>query len=100
LISLSQLPSIAAFIDITVATACCRNCPPSLSQLPAVATALYRALIAVAMVSLYDTFAYIREACEAINRHVLDDGESYRVYKSDSKRHILVCKDKSCSFEI
>ena len=52
------------------------------------------------MVALHDTFASITEAREAINRHVLDDGESYRVYKSDSKRHILVCKDKSCSFEI
>jgi hypothetical protein len=52
------------------------------------------------MVALHNTFASIAEACEAINRHVLDDGESYRVYKSDSKRHILVCKDKSCSFEI
>jgi hypothetical protein len=60
------------------------------------------ALIAVAMVSLHDTFASIREAREAINRYVLNDSESYRVYKSDSKRHILVCKDKSsgCSFEI
>jgi hypothetical protein len=52
------------------------------------------------MVSLHDTFASIAEAREAVNRYVLDDGESYRVYKSDSKRHILVCKDKSCSFEI
>jgi hypothetical protein len=67
----------------------------SLSQLPSIA-----ALIAVAIVSLYDTFACIREAREAINRHVLDDGESYQVYKSDSKRYILVYKDKSCSFEI
>jgi len=59
------------------------------------------ALIAIAtMVSLHDTFVSIVEACEAVNRHVLNDGESYRVYKSDSKRHILVCKDKSCSFEI
>ena len=52
------------------------------------------------MVALHDTFASIAEAREAINHHVLDDGKSYRVYKSDSKRHILVCKDKSCSFEI
>jgi len=52
------------------------------------------------MIALYDTFASIVEAREAINRHVLDDGESYRVYKSDVKRHILVCKDKSCSFII
>ena len=53
------------------------------------------------MVAIHDTFASIVEAREAINRYVLDDGKSYRVYKSDSKRHILVCKDKpSCSFEI
>src|SRR5580700_6030160 len=52
------------------------------------------------MIALHDTFASIAEAREAVNRYVLDDGESYRVYKSDSKRHILVCKDKSCSFQI
>ena len=52
------------------------------------------------MVALHDTFASIAEAREAINRHVLNDSESYQVYKSDSKRYILVCKDKSCSFEI
>jgi hypothetical protein len=52
------------------------------------------------MVALYNTFASIAEACEAVNRHVLDDGESYQVYKSDAKRHILVYKDKSCSFII
>ena len=52
------------------------------------------------MVSLYNTFASIIKARKAINYHVLDDGKSYQVYKSDSKRYILVCKDKSCSFEI
>jgi hypothetical protein len=52
------------------------------------------------MVALYDTFATIAEARNAINRHVLDDGESYQVYKTDSKRYILVCKDKICSFKI
>ena len=52
------------------------------------------------MVALYDTFVSIAEAREAINRHVLNDGGSYRVSTSDSKRHILVCKDKSYSFEI
>jgi hypothetical protein len=50
------------------------------------------------MVALYDTFASIAEAREAINCYVLDDGKSYQVYKLDLKRHILVCKDKSCSF--
>jgi hypothetical protein len=29
------------------------------------------------IVALHDTFSSIVEACEAINRHVLDDGESY-----------------------
>jgi hypothetical protein len=52
------------------------------------------------MVALNDTFATIAGAREAINRHVLNDGESYRVYKTDAKRHILLCKDKSCSFTI
>jgi hypothetical protein len=52
------------------------------------------------MIALHDTFASIVEAQEAINRQVLNDSESYRVYKSDAKRHILVCKDKSCSFII
>jgi hypothetical protein len=31
------------------------------------------------MAALNDTFATIAEACEAINRHVLNDGKSYRV---------------------
>jgi hypothetical protein len=52
------------------------------------------------MVALYNTFASIAKACEAINRYVLNNSKSYRVYKSDSKRYILVCKDKSCSFII
>jgi len=43
------------------------------------------------MVAPYNTFASIVEAREAINRHVLDNSESYRVYKLDTKRHILVC---------
>jgi hypothetical protein len=29
------------------------------------------------MVAIYNTFASIVKAYEAINRHVLDDGESY-----------------------
>jgi hypothetical protein len=54
------------------------------------------------MLELGQTFATIQEAREAINRHVLDDGESYKVYKSDSTRHILQCKskDENCSFSI
>ncbi len=44
------------------------------------------------MVALHDTFVSIVEAHEAINRYVLDDGESYQVYKSDSKRYILILR--------
>jgi hypothetical protein len=52
------------------------------------------------MVALYDTFATIAEARDAINCFVLDDSKSYQVYKTDSKCYILVCKDKTCSFAI
>jgi hypothetical protein len=54
------------------------------------------------MLEVGQAFATIKEAKEAINRHVIDDGESYKVYKSDSKRHILQCKskDENCSFSI
>jgi hypothetical protein len=52
------------------------------------------------MLAIGDKFPDIQEAREAINRSVLDDGESYKVYKSDSKRYILQCKDKSCTFSI
>jgi hypothetical protein len=52
------------------------------------------------MVALNDTFATIAEAREAINRRVLNDGKSYKVYKTDTKCHILLCKDSSCSFTI
>jgi hypothetical protein len=63
-------------------------------------TRLQLNLYIATMVALYNTFASIAKACEAINCYVLDDSKSYQVYKSDSKRHILVCKDKSCSFII
>ena len=52
------------------------------------------------MVALHDTFASIVEACEAINRYVLDKGESYKVYKSNKTRHIVVCKDSACNLGI
>jgi hypothetical protein len=35
------------------------------------------------MVALKDTFSTIQEACNAVNCHVLDEGESYKVYKLD-----------------
>jgi hypothetical protein len=47
------------------------------------------------MVALHDTFASIVEAREAINRHVLDDGESYGVYKSDTNAISLFAKTRA-----
>jgi uncharacterized protein (DUF2344 family) len=52
------------------------------------------------MLAIGDKFPNIQEAQEAINRSILNDGELYKVYKSDSKRHILQCKERSCTFSI
>ena len=52
------------------------------------------------MVVFYNTFASIVEVCKAINCYILNNSKSYQVYKLDSKRYILVYKDKSCSFKI
>ena len=52
------------------------------------------------MVTLNDVFSTIEEAKEAINRHILNEGESYKVYKSDSRRYIVVCKDSVYKFKI
>ena len=52
------------------------------------------------MVLINDLFPMIEQARDAINRHVLDEGESYKVYKSDSRRHIIICKETACKFRI
>jgi hypothetical protein len=52
------------------------------------------------MLAVNDLFSSIKEARDAINRHVLDKGESYRVYKSDCHRHIIIYKDHVCKFRI
>jgi hypothetical protein len=52
------------------------------------------------MVTVGDQFSDIKEAREAVNRFVLDSCESYKVYKSDSKRHIVQYKEQSCTFSI
>jgi hypothetical protein len=57
-------------------------------------------LIITTMVALYNTFAATAKARKAINYYILDNSESYRIYKTDTKRYILPCKDKSCSFII
>jgi hypothetical protein len=52
------------------------------------------------MLTVGDKFPNIQEAQDAINQSILDDGESYKVYKSDSKCHILQYKKKSCTSSI
>jgi hypothetical protein len=52
------------------------------------------------MLAVNDLFSSIEDARDAINRHVLDEGESYRVYKSDGRRHIIIYKDPVCKFRI
>ena len=52
------------------------------------------------MLSINDLFLTIKEARDTINRHVLDKEKSYKVYKSDSRRHIIICKDLVCKFII
>ena len=51
------------------------------------------------MLAVGDAFSNIQEAQEAKNRSVLNE-ESYKVYKSDSKCHILQYKDQTCIFSI
>ena len=52
------------------------------------------------MVQIRDSFKTMAEAREAITRFLLNAGQSYKVYKGDSKRYILICKDKDCGFKI
>jgi hypothetical protein len=52
------------------------------------------------MVALYNTFAAIAKARKAINYYILDNSKSYQIYKTNTKRYILLCKDKSCFFII
>jgi hypothetical protein len=52
------------------------------------------------MVQKGDTFSSMEDARDAVQRHVLDDGESYKTTKSDKKRYIIVCKDNECGFRI
>lgn len=52
------------------------------------------------MLTVSDQFPAMEDARRAINRHVLDEGESYKVYRSDSRRHIIICKDPVCKFRI
>jgi hypothetical protein len=57
-------------------------------------------IITAIMLSINNLFSTIKEARKAINRYVLDEGESYKVYKSDSRCHIIICKELACKFRI
>jgi hypothetical protein len=52
------------------------------------------------MLVVNDLFSSIEEARDAVNRNVLDEGESYRVHKSDCRRHIIIYKYAVCKFRI
>jgi hypothetical protein len=52
---------------------------------------------------LGQTFPAILSARDAINRSVIDNGESYKIHTSNSRVHIIQCRDahnSSCSFYI
>jgi hypothetical protein len=42
----------------------------------------------------------MKAARDAVQRHVLDDGKSFKTTKSDQKRYIIVYKDDKCKFRI
>jgi hypothetical protein len=76
---------------------------PTIDMMPYIGltSIYYTAPIAATMLEVGTCLSSIQEAWEAINRHVLDGGEPYNVYKLDSKRHILQRKhkkDDNCSF--
>jgi hypothetical protein len=50
------------------------------------------------MIQKGDTFSLMETACNAVQRHILNDGELYKTIKSDQKRYILQCKDDKCRF--
>jgi hypothetical protein len=52
------------------------------------------------MLAINDLFSTIKEARDIINRYVLDKEESYKVYKSDCRRRIIIYKDPVCKFRI
>ena len=52
------------------------------------------------MLAINDLFSIIKEARDTINRYVLNEGEFYKVYKSDCCRHIIIYKDLVCKFRI
>ena len=52
------------------------------------------------MLVINDLFFFIEEAWDIINRYVLNEGESYRVLRSDSRCYIVIYKDLIYKFKI
>ena len=52
------------------------------------------------MLAINDLFFIIEEVKDVINRYVLDEGEFYKVYKSNCCRYIIICKDLIYKFKI
>lgn len=42
------------------------------------------------MIAITDVFPTMQEAKDSINRYILDEGEYYKVYKSDKICYIVV----------
>jgi hypothetical protein len=49
---------------------------------------------------LHNRFDSIDAARDAIRQHVLDNGESFKLVKSDKKQFSICCKDQDCGFRI
>ena len=49
---------------------------------------------------LHDRFELVNAAREAIRRYVLDNGESFKLVKSNKKRFSICCKDQDYGFWI
>ena len=52
------------------------------------------------MLVINDLFSTIKKAKDTINRHILDKGEFYKVYKSNCCRYIIIYKDPVYKFKI
>ena len=50
--------------------------------------------------ALSSNFPSLGAARDAIRSYIVDRGESYRVYQSDRKRYVVVCRDDFCKFGI
>ena len=52
------------------------------------------------MLSIEDKFLTLNDAKKMIQSAIVTEGLSYTVLKSNSKRHIVICKEANCSLRI